>query len=158
METNDIVFSLRDNDMLCVVPQGSLDDLFWILASVSNQTTSRGGKDLHVSHDEVNRWPGGRPVVVTNDQIRDHMINLLEPKLFNRWYSNVMVNINFTGFVNDACIDPEIGFSPADFFSREIQGNPTKDAGSGSAWHFPVEDWETTDWFCIRLPNSKGKS
>lgn len=141
------------------MPQGCLDDYFWILASLSNQTKSRGGKDLQVSHDEANnRWPGGRPVVLTNDQIKDHMLNLLEPNIFNRWYSNTIVNYNFAGFVNDQCIEPEIGFSPADYFSREIQGNQTEDTTSALTWHFPIEDLGATEWFCIRLPlYPKGK-
>lgn len=135
------------------MPQGCLDDYFWILASISKQTVSRGGKSLRVPQDDKGkRWPGGRPVVLTNDQIRDHKPHLIDTKLFNRWYSNTIVNYNFTGFVDDECIDPDIGFNPADFFSREIQKNTS---GAASVWHFPVHDWEATDWFCLRLPTRK---
>lgn len=133
---------------------GTIDDYFWIGASLSDQSASRKNVDLHVSHEEGGRWPGSRPVVLTNDQIRDHKVGLMEPKLFNRWYSNTIVNYNFTGFVDDECIDPEIGFSPADFFSREIQMNKS---GGGNAWHFPVHDWESTDWFCVRIPSTTSR-
>ena len=152
-----LFFSLQADGCLYIVPQGCLDDYFWILATVSDQGRPRKGKSLSVSQEKGGqRWPGGRPVVLTNDQIRDHQLHLLEPRVFNRWYSNTMVNYNFTGFVDDECIDPEIGFSPADFFSREIQMN--KSGGSSSVWHFPVHDWGPTEWFCIRIPSDGSES
>ena len=55
----------------------------------------------------------------------------------------------------------EIGFSQADFFSREIQGNTcpgnSPDDGEdipwgGRAWHFPVTDWELDERFVVRIP------
>lgn len=104
-------------------------------------------------------WQGNRPVVMTNDHVRDHQeFQFLRPRLFNRWYSSTIMNYNFTGFVGDECVDPEIAFTPADVYSREIQGNNATANGSIEAssrtWHFPVQDWDTTDWFCVRLPNT----
>ena len=64
------------------------------------------------------------------------------------------MNYNFTGFVSDECVDPEIAFTPADVYSREIQGNIAT-ADGNTTWHFPVQDWDTTDWFCVRLPERK---
>ncbi len=50
----------------------------------------------------------------------------------------------------------KIGFSQADFFSREIQGNPSPNnppEGWGDrAWHFPVTNWELDERFVIRIP------
>ena len=140
--------------MLYAVPEGCLDDYFWIVASVTDQGNSTP-EDIET--ETLRRWSGARPVIVTNDQGRDHRgdtqeIQLLEPRLFNRWYSTSIVNYNFTGFVDDLCVDPEIVFNPTEAFSREIQRNESPD---GSAtWHFPVHDWETTDWFCLRIPTS----
>ena len=107
--------------------------------------------------DPDDRFPGARPMLITNDHMRDHRLELLEPRLFRRWYGCHIVNYNFTGFVNSQCVDGEIGYSPADVFSREIQGNPSPLAGeegsAGMAWHFPVEDWPTSDRFVLRYPN-----
>ena len=96
-------------------------------------------------------------MLISNDQMRDHKLELVEPRLFRRWYSSHIVNYNFTGFVNGECVDDEIGFSPADFFSREIQenkavvGDSTGEDGS-VAWHFPVSDWKESERFCLRVP------
>lgn len=136
---------------LFIVPRGFLDDYYWILASLSKQTVSRKGRDLFVEPlNAEGRWPGGRPVLVSNDQMRDHKVGMLEPRLFRRWYSNFIVNYSFAGFINDHCISDGIQFSPADFYSREIQGNKLNGA---VAWHFPILDTED-EWFCLRLPLS----
>ena len=139
------------------VPQGCLDDYYWMLASVSDQKSSRGDRNMHVEPDDGSgRWPGTRPMLVSNDQMRDHKLELLAPRLFRRWYSCHLVNYNFTAFVNEECVDREISFSTADFFSREIQGNPTTNSDGtdgGVAWHFPVSDWDMHERLCIRIPN-----
>ncbi|GKY97322.1 hypothetical protein MPSEU_000690600 [Mayamaea pseudoterrestris] len=132
-----------------VVPRGFLDDFYWILASLSKQSKARNGSDLFVQPDNADgRWPGGRPVLISNDQMRDHKIGMLEPRLFRRWYSNFIVNYNFAGFVNDACTSEEIDFTPADFYSREIQANA---AAGATVWHMPISETED-EWLCIRIP------
>ncbi len=124
-----------------------------MLASVSNQTTARNGVNLDVPVDnKEGRWPGARPMIISNDQMRDHKLGLLEPRLFRRWFGCYIVNYNFTAFVGSESVDREIGFSPADIFSREIQANNTE---SGKAWHIPVNDWNLDDRFCIRIPNKR---
>ncbi|EEC46713.1 predicted protein [Phaeodactylum tricornutum CCAP 1055/1] len=133
-----------------LVPPGHLDDYFWMLSSLSTQTTARNGRDLSVlPGDPGGRWPGARPMLISNDQMRDHKLDLLEPKLFRRWYSNFMVHYNFAAFVGGQCSHPDIGFNPADFFSREIQMNQR--VGGASCWHFPLTDFEN-EWFCISIP------
>ena len=153
-----ILQNLIQAGKLYVVPARVLDDYFWMLASVSDQINSRKGESIFVEPgNPEGRWPGARPMLVSNDQMRDHKLELIEPRLFRRWYACHIVNYNFTGFVNSQCVDGEIGYSPADVFSREIQGNPSPLAGeegsAGMAWHFPVEDWPTSDRFVLRYPN-----
>lgn len=136
-----------------------------MLASVSDQTESRKGQDLSVSNNDPDgRFPGARPMLVSNDQMRDHRLELLEPRLFRRWYGCHIVNYNFTAFVlGESVAGNEVGFSPADFFSREIQGNEcpgnaeVEDGSNweGKAWHFPVNDWELDERFVIRIPAKK---
>ena len=128
-----------------LVPTGSLDDYYWMYASVSMD-------EIFIPPDNSEgRWPGNRPMLISNDKLRDHKMSLLEPRLFRRWFSNFIVNFTFSAFVNDECIDKDIGFKTADFYSREIQGNSTD--GNGTTWHFPVIDWDESEAFCIRIPN-----
>jgi hypothetical protein len=120
------------------------------VSSVSSQTVSRRGRDISVLPDNPRgQWPGTRPVLVTNDQMRDHQMDLLDPFLFRRWYSNYIVNYNFAAFVDGVCTHPDIGFTPADFFSREIQS--CKDQYGSTIWHFPIAT-KDDEWFCCRLP------
>lgn len=157
-----ILERLKKEGRVWGVPRRCHDDYYWMLASVSDQTASRRNVDLGVLPDNNDgRWPGTRPMLVSNDQMRDHKLELMEPRLYRRWHSCHIVNYNFTAFVDDECVDREIGFSTPDFFSREIQGNPSpaKNNGSGekgTAWHFPVSDWDLNDRFCVRIPRQYG--
>jgi hypothetical protein len=159
------ISSLSDAKKLYRVPARCLDDYYWMMASVSDQTRSRNGTNMDVTAgNKEGRWPGTRPMLLSNDQMRDHKLELLEPRLFRRWTSSHIVNYNFTAFVDDECFDSEIGFSAPDFFSREIQVNRTPpnnggdntndgdDIRGGLAVHFPVSDWDFNEMFCIRIP------
>jgi hypothetical protein len=141
-----VINNLLQSGRLYRVPPSVYDDYHWILASISDQTQSRKGSDLNVPADNPEgRWPGTRPMIITNDQLNDLKIEMLEPRLFRRWFSSHIVNYTFTAFVDDECADDDICFSAADFFSREI----TRD---GNNWHLPVSDWDLNDRLCIRLP------
>ena len=157
----DIIDELTDSGKLYEVPQRCLDDYYWMLCSVSNQTQARNGMDINVSlnsdrHDQE-RWMGIRPILITNDQMRDHKLQLLEPRLFSRWFSSHIVNYELAAFKNDISEEREIKFTKAGSYSREIQGNPspsplTSNGDSATAWHFPVRDWGANDRFCVRIP------
>ena len=152
---------LKESGKLYIVPSRCLDDYYWMLASVSNQTTSRAGQDIDVPvNNPENRWPGTRPMLLSNDQMRDHRLEVLEPRLFRRWTTSHIVNYNFTAFCadEDDFESKDITVSAIDFFSREIQGNPTFDGDqeNGMAWHLPVKEWDDHDRLCIRIPNIKG--
>lgn len=134
------------------VPQRCLDDYYWMLSSVSNQTVSRGNMNIDVSVEYAgSRWPGTRPLIITNDQMRDHKLELLEPRLFRRWSSNTIVNYHIPPYNDDK--EQEVTFATAEFISREIQSNPAY-AAEGMVWHFPVCDWNQNDRFCLRIPHS----
>lgn len=147
-----VLNSLVESGKLYEVPPKCLDDYYWMLASVSNQTTARSnGHDLLVPLSESEgQFPGIRPMLVTNDQMRDHKLGLLEARMFRRWCSCHIVNYNFTDLYIDEWEERPVDFFSADFFSREIQGNPSS---SGSmAWHFPVSEWDEHERLCIRIP------
>jgi len=158
-EEKAILENLQQKGKLYRVPSMWLDDFFWMLASVSDQNRARDGADLDVAPGNTDgKFPGARPMIMSNDQMRDHKLELISPRLFRRWYSCYIVNYSFTAFVDGESIDREIGFSPADTFSREIQGNSSPLSGGqgegGTAWHFPVSDWELNERMCIRIPTS----
>jgi hypothetical protein len=152
----DILDDLTTSGKMYEVPHRCLDDYYWMLSSVSNQTVSRNGMDISVSLNHEGRWPGTRPLLISNDQMRDHKLELLEPRLFRRWLSSHIVNYEFAPFLNDMWEERDIQFVKADSFSREIQGNPSLtidgDKSNATAWHFPVEGWGNNDRFCVRIP------
>jgi hypothetical protein len=140
--------TLLSQGKLYTVPIHCLDDYYWMLASVAKQpeaTTRQAG-----SNEKQEGFPGIRPMLVTNDQMRDHRLSLLEPREFRRWTSCHIVNYHIAPYVDNEWEDREYRLFPADFFSREIQGNahPTQ---RGTVWHFPVTDWPASDRFCVFL-------
>jgi hypothetical protein len=137
------------------VPSKCLDDYYWMIASVSNQTVASRSEDNihHVStKDSEGRFPGLRPMLITNDQMRDHKLELLKPRLFRRWSNGHIVNYNFTVFNETEWKEREVQFTPADFFSREIQSNPIPGLEDSPAWHFPVIEWKSNERLCICIP------
>jgi anti-anti-sigma regulatory factor len=130
------------------VPAACLDDYYWMMASVANQTVS--GMRVSTSDDQ-GRLPGLRPLIVTNDQMRDHRLSLLEPREFRRWTSCHIVKYHIAGYLRDEWEARQVTFFPADFFSREIQGNPHPNGVGSLVWHFPVAEWEEPDRFCVYI-------
>jgi len=144
----EVIQWLREKEIMYIVPRYVLDDYFWMLASVSNQTnaTQRGDLSIPVGDDQ-GRFPGMRPMLITNDQMRDHKLDLLEPREFRRWCSCHIVNYDIGEYVEDEWEeDRQISLVPADSFSREIQPNKHR-TGNGNVWHFPIGD--SSDWLCI---------
>ena len=147
-----IIKKLIDNRKMYVVPSGCLDDYYWMLASVANQPGD-------LSNTDTNRLSGLRPLLITNDQMRDHKLSLLEPRAFRRWTSCHVVNYDIKPYVEDECESREVEFFPADKFSKEIQGNKAeKYEGNNMAWHFPVTGWPESDRLCVCLVGSFGDS
>jgi len=96
-----------------VVSPQCLDDDYWMISSVAEQRENytqfvRAGSDM---------FPGLRPMLISNDKMRDHWCSLMEPRLFRRWTSSHMVNYEFQ------CDDVhrKVKLFPADAFSSEIQ-------------------------------------
>ncbi|KAL3783780.1 hypothetical protein ACHAW5_000603 [Stephanodiscus triporus] len=139
---------LKEKGQMYVVPPMCLDDLYWMLASVSNQTVSTAGRNIDVPPDNPDgRYPGLRPMVISNDKMRDHRMDLLEERSFRRWCTSHIVNYNFTEFVENSREERTISFRASDLFSDEIQGNACPGGGDGNvtmAWHFPTAPGRAT--------------
>jgi RluA family pseudouridine synthase len=141
----EVISDLRAKDQLFIVPEWCLDDYYWMIGSVVlNNRPPRDSTSL----------PGLRPLLITNDQMRDHHLELLEPRLFQRWTSCHIVRYNFGSYEEDEWADDrDVLLFPANSYSHEIQGNPSP-IGS-TAWHIPVAEWRgenSHDCFCISLP------
>jgi len=147
-----IIDEFKSKGQLYIVPQGYLDDYYWMVSSVSDQKTSSNGVSLDVLPcNKEGRWPGTRPIIITNDLMRDHKLELLEPKLFRRWSRSHIVSYDFPDSVEGE--KQEVVIQKPLCFSKEIQGNPTEIENSSSmVWHIPVSDWGKNDRLCLRIP------
>ena len=143
---------LVESGKMYIVSTRCLDDYYWMIASVSDQAgMSRDEMEKVPPNNPEGRYPGIRPILVTNDKMRDHKLSLLEPRSFRRWTSSHIVNYHFSEYYKNEWNDREIDLFAADFFSREIQGNPSGTSGD-RAWHFPVTEWDQHERLCIRIP------
>ena len=146
--------SLRMDGKMYVVPQFCFDDYYWMLASVSNQTTSRSTDVGHLLGnvgvgDDDGRFPGMRPLLLSNDQMRDHKLDLLQPREFRRWCSCHIVKYCVESIKEDQWMeDRQVNLFAADFYSREIQGN-NHGSKNGTVWHFPISDSDGSSWLYI---------
>jgi hypothetical protein len=150
-----IIDRLLDSKQMYVVPSACLDDYYWMIGSVAEQN---GNKSLHVTSKDVGvdfrRLTGLRPILVTNDKMRDHRLALLEPRLFRRWTSCHIVNYHIQSSDTDERDEKNVTLFPADYFSREIQCNPaSRLPGNSTAWHFPVLEWPEPDRLCVSIIN-----
>mmetsp|Transcript_30450 Transcript_30450/g.55914 ORF Transcript_30450/g.55914 Transcript_30450/m.55914 type:complete len:420 (+) Transcript_30450:1-1260(+) len=152
-EELEFLEGLEEKGKMYVVPPMCLDDLYWMLASVSNQTKSANGRTIHVPKNNTQgRFPGPRPMVISNDKMRDHKMDLLDERAFRRWCCSHIVNYDFEEFIEDHTEERAIHFRAADVFSDEIQGNAVDGGGGRTVWHFPVSEWDGNERFCLRLP------
>ena len=89
----DTMHGLLSAGKMYCVPPSCLDDYYWMIASVANQKS-----EVTVQPDaDDQRFPGLRPYLVTNDQMRDHKLALLQARLFRRWTSCYIVRRLFAG-------------------------------------------------------------
>ena len=164
-ELNDQDQAIIDKLQECmyVVSATCLDDYYWMLASVAEQATHSiaNTTTTTVETEQPLQLTGLRPLLITNDQMRDHRLTLLEPRLFRRWTSCHIVNYSLrTCAENDASGESKGGnseecsyetkFFPAQVFSGEIQGNAVEGTDI-MAWHFPVSEWSESERFCVCL-------
>jgi proteinaceous RNase P len=131
----------RESGILYTVPYKSNDDWFWLCATVKR---------------------GGRTLVVTNDQMRDHHFQMLSRRTFLRWRERHQAEFSLGGMGRDGARAVKVEEPPV--FSRCIQGPATEgvggDGGGGgegegeeeggvltSRWHVPLA--ESQDWLCV---------
>jgi hypothetical protein len=136
-----IILELSRTQRLYVVPGGSLDDYYWMLSSVGEQNSTF--LEYISPEDGTQRFPGLRPLLITNDQMRDHRLELLEPRLFRRWTSCHVVKYRIT--------NETVHLYPAHFYSQEIQCNEAARYANQPVWHIPVAEWANRERLCIGI-------
>jgi proteinaceous RNase P len=98
-------------------PPGSNDDWYWLYASVRAR---------------------GRGMLVTNDEMRDHVFQLLRPKHFLKWKERHVVRYDFGGAgAAQAPGGPAIGGAPRLFFPKPFTSCVQRVDATG-AWMIPV--------------------
>jgi hypothetical protein len=139
--------SLMNAGKVYSVPPGFHDDFFSMVASTSGQNGSTPN-DVYI--DEPGRIAGPRPLLVTNDNLSDH-VNRVKPRLFRRWFTNFVLafDIDYKESLHEKT---SVNFNFDAKYSKEIQSNTAEDGSL--VWHFPIiEDDLENEWFCIRVPS-----
>ena len=154
LSPSDLSFinKLIANKKMYVVPSNCLDDYYWMLSSVAEQKSGSNYIQQYVSTDDpTGRFPGLRPLLVTNDRMRDHRLALLEPRLFRRWTSCHIVKYHIEPSEKKMNDEDRVTLIPADFFSREIQCNKASRFADSTVWHIPIAEWPEPDRLCISV-------
>jgi hypothetical protein len=111
--------------------QGANDDWYWMYASV-------------LPSEKLLR-------VVSNDQMRDHRLSLLEPRPFLRWKATQICRFELShafesSKVADGTLDvPTMRLMDPPNFSSEIQRNNADEGSGGPVWHIPIGGDGQTD-------------
>ena len=106
-----LVDKLKSNHEIFASPSGSNDDWYWIYAAVLS---------------------GENGLLVTNDEMRDHIFQTLASRYFQKW--KLCHQVHFSVYGKDVDL--------------KEPGNYTKciqRSGKGS-WHFPIKD--SSEWLC----------
>ncbi|KAL7548379.1 hypothetical protein ACHAWF_011666 [Thalassiosira exigua] len=119
-----------------IVPDGKLDDLFCMFATVADQ------KNMSRS-----------AVLISGDHFRDHGQRIRSSSLFCRWYEYHCLD-NSSQSIRSQLI------RTIRMFRRRIEGNtwPSRNGRNhycnheGMVWHFPVSTWGFRERFVVRLP------
>ena len=81
-----------------------------------NQTDVPDNLDLTMAaENEDGRFPGVRRILISNDLMRDHKLNSMEPRLFRRWCSCHIVNCSFSDHNENGWEQRYVDFFPTDF-------------------------------------------
>ena len=115
--------TLTERKQFQAAPMGSNDDWYWMYAAVA---------------------AGSKGILVSNDEMRDHLFNLLAPKYFKKWKQRHQMRYTFSGDPNT------LAFENPPPFTRCTQVLRKATDGSMS-WMFPVAGTDDDDWLCCMI-------
>lgn len=113
-KAKSLLKGLNEEHCFYAAPQGSNDDWYWMYAAVS---------------------AGQEGILISNDEMRDHLFNLLAPKYFNKWKQRHQMRYTFSG-------EPS---------SLQFQNPPPYTRCTqqlGTSWMFPMANEEK--WLCAK--------
>ncbi|GAX83670.1 hypothetical protein CEUSTIGMA_g11095.t1 [Chlamydomonas eustigma] len=116
-QVQEFLESLKATKSFYFTPQGSNDDWYWLYATVKAKQSG---------------------LLVSNDELRDHIWSLLRPKHFLKWKARHIAHYTFNSEGDDSKM-PRLTRPPK--YSQCIQELPD------GTWMFPAEDGT---WFCAR--------
>lgn len=102
-----LLTDLTEKNSFYAAPHGSNDDWYWMYAAVA---------------------AGQRGLLVSNDEMRDHLFNLLSPKYFDKWKQRHQMRYTFAGDV-----------TTLEFQSPPPYTRCTQHLSNG-CWMFPADD------------------
>lgn len=105
-----------------MTPNGSNDDWYWLYGTISK------GRD---------------GMLISNDDMRDHIFELLRPRYFSKWRQHHRCKYNVC--TDEASVEASLDLPPK--FSTCVQFLP-----QSGAWMFPGSDGM---WLCVRPCVSK---
>ena len=101
---------LRADNCFYATPAGSNDDWYWMYAAVA---------------------AGDRGLLVSNDEMRDHLFHMLSPKFFGKWKQRHQLRYTFTGSPDSLEFDYPPPFTTC---VQKLEGTETP------SWVFPCVD------------------
>lgn len=131
--------SLKHKGKMYIVPDWLNDDLFCMVATLSDQQSCSSSIDpLAKIHT----------VLITNDLFRDHARKIRDGRLLRKWYwHHCHGHCRLSGKVRlPTKLNRRIewNYMPNDGPSASSDGN--------KVWHFPVSGWNFYERFMVKLP------
>lgn len=127
-EEHALVEGWARDGLLYRVPPRENDDWYWIYCSLIGQSIGDEGADAAVVDESTtaalgkeNEFPACSPpiMVVSNDQMRDHWLDMMAPRAFRRWKQTQVLrfDLNKTDFFDNGGpvvveVDPRPTWSP----------------------------------------------
>lgn len=136
---------LTEQNKFYAAPMGSNDDWYWMYAAVV---------------------AGEKGILVSNDEMRDHLFNLLAPKYFNKWKQRHQMRYSFNGDPSTLSFESPPPFTRCTQMLRKRSGETSwmfpigriaSDVSGGNSDHNTGDDsaagggvGEGADWLCCR--------
>lgn len=114
----NLLQDLRDRKRFFSTPVGSNDDWYWLYASI---------------------LAGKNGMLISNDEMRDHIFQLVAPKYFLKWKERHLIRYGFE-------MKPRIGRVPRLIYPKPYT-SCTQELENGS-WMAPIGDGE--EWLCCK--------
>eukprot|EP00903_Cladosiphon_okamuranus_P008688 g8324.t1 len=118
-ESKQILKRWKEADMIQSCAPRNNDDWYWLYAAV---------------------FTGGRVLVLTNDEMRDHHFSMLSHRSFQRWKERHQARFSFGEWDEETTSRELFPDEPRSYSKRTQKGV--------DSWHIPLES--SSDWLCAR--------